>query len=197
MPSIADNASPASFGTGVFFCAPIAILGARQVAGWLRAAQAVRGKSGLHGSTVTGNTRRGQPQGKRHRNDTAHRPKAAARLKWCGKSAPRLWQQRWHGKPHREQDQIGTAGDRFPDRRPGGSREVRSDGHPRGIAIYPRKRWTEPGLQATWRVHYRRPVDAVPEKASQPCHFQATGHCAKEKGPRHLPRPQGKRTRDN
>ena len=38
---------------------------------------------------------------------------AAARLKWCGKSAPRLWQQRWQGKPHREQDQIGTARDVF------------------------------------------------------------------------------------
>src|SRR3954465_3839731 len=35
---------------------------------------------------------------------------AAARLKWCGKSAPRSWQQEWHGKPYREQDQIGTAG---------------------------------------------------------------------------------------
>jgi hypothetical protein len=34
-------------------------------------------------------------------------------LKWCGKSAPRLWQQRRHGKPHREQDQIGMARDVF------------------------------------------------------------------------------------
>src|ERR1700753_3885458 len=90
----------------------------------------------------------GKPQGKRHRNETAYRPKAAARLKRCGKSAPRLWQQRWHGKPHREQDQIGTARNPFPDSRPGRSREVRSNAHPRGMAIYPRKRWTEPGLQA-------------------------------------------------
>jgi hypothetical protein len=29
------------------------------------------------------------------------------RLKWCGKSAPRLWQHKWQGKPHLEQDQIG------------------------------------------------------------------------------------------
>ena len=71
--------------------------------------RSVRGKSGLHGKTVPVNGRRGQPQGQRHRNDTAYRPKAAARLKWCGKSAPRLWQQRRLGKPHREQDQIGTA----------------------------------------------------------------------------------------
>ena len=61
--------------------------------------------------TVTDNIRRGRPQGQRHRNDTAYRPKAAARLKWCGKSAPRLRRRRRHGKPHREQDQIGTAGD--------------------------------------------------------------------------------------
>jgi hypothetical protein len=31
------------------------------------------------------------------------------RVKGCGKSAPRAWQQERHGKPHREQDQIGTA----------------------------------------------------------------------------------------
>ncbi len=34
----------------------------------------------------------------------------AVRVKGCGKSAPRGWQQSWHGKPHREQDQIGAAG---------------------------------------------------------------------------------------
>ena len=28
-------------------------------------------------------------------------------MKGCGKSAPRTWQQGRHGKPHREQDQIG------------------------------------------------------------------------------------------
>jgi len=31
------------------------------------------------------------------------------RVKGCGKSAPRAWQQGRHGKPHREQNQIGTA----------------------------------------------------------------------------------------
>ena len=31
------------------------------------------------------------------------------RVKWCGKSAPRFWQQKWQGKPHWEQDQIGVA----------------------------------------------------------------------------------------
>ena len=32
---------------------------------------------------------------------------AQVRVKRCGKSAPRLWQQGWQGKPHSEQDQIG------------------------------------------------------------------------------------------
>src|SRR5271170_3076828 len=40
-----------------------------------------------------------------------YRPSAAqaapVRVKWCGKSAPRRWQHRRHGKPHLEQDQIG------------------------------------------------------------------------------------------
>ena len=31
-------------------------------------------------------------------------------MKWCGKSAPRRRQRRRHGKPHREQDQVGAAG---------------------------------------------------------------------------------------
>lgn len=31
-----------------------------------------RGKSGLHKATVPGNARAGQPDGKRHRNETAH-----------------------------------------------------------------------------------------------------------------------------
>ncbi len=34
----------------------------------------------------------------------------AARVKRCGKSAPRDRQRKRHGKPHREQDQIGMAG---------------------------------------------------------------------------------------
>src|SRR5258707_1472776 len=33
----------------------------------------------------------------------------AVRVKRCGKSAPRLRQRNRHGKPHREQDRIGTA----------------------------------------------------------------------------------------
>lgn len=82
------------------------------MAGWPRFASAGRGKSGLHGSTVPGNARRGQPQGQCHRKQTAgprERFRRSARVKGCGKSAPRRRQRRRHGKPHREQDQVGTA----------------------------------------------------------------------------------------
>ncbi len=46
------------------------------------------------------------------------------RVKGCGKSAPRSWQQERHGKPHREQDRIGAARRvkppvSFPDEPPG------------------------------------------------------------------------------
>jgi hypothetical protein len=43
-------------------------------------------------------------------------------VKRCGKSAPRLRQRRRHGKPHREQDRIGTA------RRPPPRERKRSSG---------------------------------------------------------------------
>ncbi len=39
---------------------------------------------------------------------TAASPRA--RVKRCGKSAPRPWQQGRQGKPHREQDRIGAVG---------------------------------------------------------------------------------------
>ena len=72
------------------------------------------GKSGLHGNTVPGNARRGRPQGKCHRKQTAwpsaRESAGAARVKGCGKSAPRSRRRERQGKPHREQDQIGTAG---------------------------------------------------------------------------------------
>ena len=72
-----------------------------------------RGKSGLHRHTVPDNVRRGRPQGQCHRERTARlRPFGgfgAVRVKRCGKSAPRVRQRKRHGKPHREQDRIGTA----------------------------------------------------------------------------------------
>ena len=71
------------------------------------------GKSGLHGNTVPGNARRGRPQGKCHRKQTARLGSSCcsgvARVKGWGKSPPRARQRDRHGKPHREQDRIGMA----------------------------------------------------------------------------------------
>ena len=79
-----------------------------QTAGW-PPARVVGGKSGLHGNTVPGNARRGRPQGKCHRKQTACPPAGdrRARVKGCGKSAPRRRRRRRLGKPHREQDRVG------------------------------------------------------------------------------------------
>ena len=103
------------------------------------------GKSGLHGGTVPGNARRGRPQGKCHRKYTAGPSRntgRAARVKRCGKSAPRRRQRRRQGKPHREQDQVGAAGIPLAGmpggpsrRRSGRSHEALGNGRPRGMAI--------------------------------------------------------------
>ena len=60
------------------------------------------------------------------------------RVKGCGKSAPRAWQQERHGKPHREQDRIGAVRASLSDgqilslvHRPGWSREAHGDMCPR------------------------------------------------------------------
>lgn len=73
-----------------------------------------RGKSGLHEARVPGNARRGQPQGKRHREQTApvprpYRGEAGVRVKRWGKSPPRTGQPGRHGKPHPEQCRIGAS----------------------------------------------------------------------------------------
>lgn len=135
--------------------------------GRMTAARMRRGKSGLHGDTVPGNARRGRPQGKCHREQTA-RPAGRARVKGCGKSAPRPRQRGRHGKPHREQDRIGAARDRAT----GPGRRVRVAarvGRARRPATDVPEEWssrdpiggsgrrggsrTEPGLQAVWRPH--------------------------------------------
>jgi len=64
----------------------------------------------------------------------------AARVKRCGKSAPRAWRHERHGKPHREQDRIGAMRgsrtlDPSLDHRPGWLLEAAGDGRPRGMAI--------------------------------------------------------------
>ena len=120
-----------------------------------------RGKSGLHGNTVAANGCRGRPQGKCHRKQTAGDGFGRqARVKRCGKSAPRDWQQERHGKPHREQDQIGVAGRAarlatpgpFPGPSPG--LVARGAWATRAPDEWPSRRCslqTEPGLQAGWQ----------------------------------------------
>jgi hypothetical protein len=74
-----------------------------------------RGKSGLPLARVPGNARRGRPQGKRHREESAlpfekvRLRLGRAMVKRWGKSPPRTWQQGRHGKPHPEQCQIGAS----------------------------------------------------------------------------------------
>ena len=76
----------------------------------MTAGRKTRGKSGLHEARVPGNARRGQPQGKRHREETAFcGPPQAVMVKRWGKSPPRDWQQDRHGKPHPEQCRIGAS----------------------------------------------------------------------------------------
>ena len=112
------------------------------------------GKSGLHGNTVAANGRRGRPQGKCHRKQTAEasssrqcvprtqRAGVAARMKGCGKSAPRRRRRRRQGKPHREQNRIGMVGReatrrqvRFQTNHPGWLLEGASNGVPRRMAV--------------------------------------------------------------
>ena len=129
----------------------------RQTAG--RPLPTSRGKSGLHGNTVPANGRRGRPQGKCHREQSAGarvRP-PPARVKRCGKSAPRPWQQGRQGKPHRVQDRIGAAVPRgtgaFPLRRPGRSREARREARPRGMVVPPpRETWKVDRTRLTGRL---------------------------------------------
>ena len=104
-----------------------------------------RGKSGLHEAAVPGNARPGQPEGKRHREQTAC-VRAGARVKRWGKSPPRDGQPDRHGKPHREQCRIGASRrlipsgisrqGRFSPRGPGwqlepvGDERAQRNGHP-------------------------------------------------------------------
>jgi hypothetical protein len=94
---------------------------------------------------VPANRRRGRPQGKCHRKQTARARSIRAsemipraRAKRCGKSAPHPWQQGRQGKPHREQDRIGVAvivqGVSARDRSQGCSRPAARVGRKRRIA---------------------------------------------------------------
>ena len=84
------------------------------------------------------------------------------RVKGWGKSPPHRWQQGWHGKPHREQDRIGTPC--FAQAEPACFRVgVSGLVAPRRAAMPAPDEWssiafclqnagTEPGLQASWSL---------------------------------------------
>ena len=89
----------------------------------------------------------GDPRDSATENEPLPHPERAraARVKRCGKSAPRVRQRNRHGKPHREQDRIGTArravrasdnaAGRCQARRPGRLLEATCKRCPRGMAV--------------------------------------------------------------
>ena len=66
------------------------------------------------------------------------------KLKGCGKSAPPQGQPSGQGKPHPEQDQIGTAYDESYHRCSGVSLEGVGNSAPRGMIVT--RKSTKPGL---------------------------------------------------
>ena len=102
------------------------------------------GKSGLHRTRwwVTPTVRKDRESATENRPPMA-RLRDQARVKRCGKSAPRSWRQDWQGKPRREQDQA--------ERRGCPSRYHVRVGCTRRRATGVLEKWTlttEPGLQA-------------------------------------------------
>ncbi len=69
-----------------------------------------------------------------------------ARVKGCGKSAPRRRQRRWQGKPHRERDQVGAA--RAP--RAGLGRAIGAGWVPAAAARVGRERRPVTGVPDEW-----------------------------------------------
>ena len=121
---------------------------------------------------MAANGRRGRPQGKCHRKQTAGAGQPQpVRVKGCGKSAPRLRQRRRHGKPHREQDRIGAARARRQLLRPGAIQAAARVGCWRLGAIPVPDEWpsrraflqTEPGLQASWQLPLNPCRDGAPK----------------------------------
>ena len=123
------------------------------------------------------NGRRGRPQGKCHRKQTAAAWRhLAVRVKRCGKSAPRPQQWGRQGKPHPEQGRIGADGaapqgagaGAFPPFRPGWPREARSNAGSRGMAVHapqgarqnPAYRPSDAAFQA--QFHFARPTPPNP-----------------------------------
>ena len=135
-----------------------------RMAGWPRPRG--RGKSGLQGDMAAGNARPGQPEGKRHRDQTAPAASAAGvRVKRWGKSPPRRRRRRRHGKPRQEQGQIGIARGSppgfFRPSDPGWPPEPAGNGGPRGMVIGPPSGGSQnpayrPSARQISRKHQRR-----------------------------------------
>jgi len=123
------------------------------------------------------NGRRGRPQGKCHRKQTAAAWRhPAVRMKRCGKSAPRPQQWGRQGKPHPEQGRIGADGaalqgagaGAFPPFRPGWPREALSNAGSRGMAVHapqgarqnPAYRPSDAAFQTEFR--FARPAPPTP-----------------------------------
>ena len=109
---------------------------------------ACRGKSGLQGTSTPGNARAEAfaPQGKdvfdgkRNRKQTAGHPQGSpVRVKGWGKSPPRFWQQKRHGKPRTEQIQAAGRVPEWPAgrmHRATGQPVAQTDGPPRQNPAY-------------------------------------------------------------
>ena len=145
-----------------------------------------RGKSGLHEVRVPGNARRGQPQGKRHREESALVSGASSAatkvmVKRWGKSPPRTGQPGRYGKPHPEQCRIGalcgkvrssiaqampeTSAGTLQPLGPGWQLDRPGNRCGRGMVIQRRKPWTESGLQAIRAFFLLQWPDAVDSAA--------------------------------
>ena len=92
------------------------VLEGRRIAPGASPGRKVRTPQGVmpRNSGLTGDTRGRKvgrlSDGKCHRKSDRHWRKPVARVKRCGKSAPREAQATRHGKPHRVQGQIGNRG---------------------------------------------------------------------------------------
>jgi len=128
---------------------------------------------------VPGNPWEARAYGKCRRKYTAG-VSAPVRVKWCGKSAPRGWQQPWQGKPHPEQDQIGEHW-----RGPRCSRVGRS----RCTVTCIPDEWlstTEPGLQAGFLIS---------DVSTAISRYKLAGHAVNTSLYARRPRPCGRRSR--
>lgn len=145
-----------------------------------------RGKSGLHEARVPGNARRGQPQGKRHREESAPVPgsswhETGVMVKRWGKSPPRTGQPERYGKPHPEQCRIGalsgkvrihipqglpeTSAGMLQPLGPGWQLDRPGNRCGRGMVIQRGNPWTESGLQAIRAFFLLQSPDAVDSAA--------------------------------